>query len=126
MPAGSASAIARWTANAVLARAVFRQATAIGTDCRIGNGAFVSHNCRAGARRLIGTAPSSPGIAASARTPPSRRVRWRSTALWLIEPGRCAATLRANRSRAIPVDGRHFLDRRGASGSSRQAPHCGT
>jgi hypothetical protein len=39
-------------ANAVLARAVFRQATEIGTDCRIGNGAFVSHNCRIGARSL--------------------------------------------------------------------------
>jgi UDP-3-O-[3-hydroxymyristoyl] glucosamine N-acyltransferase LpxD len=41
-------------ANAVIARAVFRQATTIGPDCRIGNGAFVSHNCRIGARCLIG------------------------------------------------------------------------
>jgi acetyltransferase-like isoleucine patch superfamily enzyme len=41
-------------ANAVLARAVFRQATRIGSDCRIGNGAFVSHNVQIGDRTLIG------------------------------------------------------------------------
>ncbi len=41
-------------ANAVIARAVFRQATVIGKDCRIGNGAFVSHNCRVGSHCLIG------------------------------------------------------------------------
>jgi acetyltransferase-like isoleucine patch superfamily enzyme len=41
-------------ANAVIARAVFRQATRIGDDCRIGNGAFVSHNVEVGARTLIG------------------------------------------------------------------------
>jgi UDP-3-O-[3-hydroxymyristoyl] glucosamine N-acyltransferase len=41
-------------ANAVIARAVFRQATRIGADCRIGNGAFVSHNVQIGARSLIG------------------------------------------------------------------------
>jgi UDP-3-O-[3-hydroxymyristoyl] glucosamine N-acyltransferase len=41
-------------ANAVIARAVFCQATSIGADCRIGNGAFVSHNCQIGDRTLIG------------------------------------------------------------------------
>lgn len=41
-------------ANAVLARAVFNQATTLGPDCRVGNGAFVSHNCRIGARALVG------------------------------------------------------------------------
>lgn len=84
-------------ANAVLARAGFRQATEIGTDCRIGNGAFVSSNCRI-SRSLIGHGAVIAGNAASARTPPSGRVRWRSTALRLIETGRSAARLRANRS----------------------------
>ena len=41
-------------ANAVLARAVFRQSTRIGADCRIGNGAFVSHNVQIGDRTLVG------------------------------------------------------------------------
>jgi UDP-3-O-[3-hydroxymyristoyl] glucosamine N-acyltransferase len=41
-------------ANAVIARAVFRQATRIGEDCRIGNGAFVSHNVQIGAGSFIG------------------------------------------------------------------------
>jgi UDP-3-O-[3-hydroxymyristoyl] glucosamine N-acyltransferase len=41
-------------ASAVVARAVFRQANLIGADYRIGNGAFVSHNCRIGARTLVG------------------------------------------------------------------------
>jgi UDP-3-O-[3-hydroxymyristoyl] glucosamine N-acyltransferase len=41
-------------ANAVVAKAVFRQATTIGADCRIGNNAFVSHNCQVGERCLIG------------------------------------------------------------------------
>ena len=41
-------------ANAVIARAVFKQTTLIGEDCRIGNGAIVSHNCRIGPHSLIG------------------------------------------------------------------------
>jgi len=41
-------------ANAVLARAVFLTETRIGSDCRIGNNAFVSHNCQIGDRCLIG------------------------------------------------------------------------
>lgn len=41
-------------ANAVIARAVFRQATEIGADCRIGNGAFVSHNAKIGCGTLVG------------------------------------------------------------------------
>jgi len=40
--------------NAVIARAVFRQATLIGPDCRIGNGAFVSHNCEIAGGVLVG------------------------------------------------------------------------
>ncbi len=32
-------------ANAVIARGVFRQSTRMGTGCRVGNGAVVSHNC---------------------------------------------------------------------------------
>ena len=40
-------------ANAVITRAVFRQATRIGEDCRVGNAAVVSHNCQIGARCLI-------------------------------------------------------------------------
>ena len=39
-------------ANAVVARAVFRQFTSIGEDCRIGNLAFVSHNVRIGAEQF--------------------------------------------------------------------------
>jgi UDP-3-O-[3-hydroxymyristoyl] glucosamine N-acyltransferase len=41
-------------ANAVVARAVFNQATTIGPDCRIGNGAFVSHNCQIAQHTMIG------------------------------------------------------------------------
>lgn len=41
-------------ANAVIARAVFRQSTTIGASCRIGNGAFVSHNVQIGDQTLIG------------------------------------------------------------------------
>lgn len=41
-------------ANAVVARAVFRQSTRIGPDCRIGNTSFISHNCVIGAHTLIG------------------------------------------------------------------------
>jgi UDP-3-O-[3-hydroxymyristoyl] glucosamine N-acyltransferase len=54
--AGSLSIGARTVimANAVLARAVFRQSTRIGAECRIGNGAFVSHNAQIGDRTLIG------------------------------------------------------------------------
>ena len=43
-------------ANAVIARAVFRQATRIGVDCRIGNSAFISHNVQIGDRCLVGHA----------------------------------------------------------------------
>ena len=41
-------------AQAVIARAVFRQATTIASGCRIGNHAFVSHNARIGARTFVG------------------------------------------------------------------------
>ena len=41
-------------ANAVLARAVFATATRIGPDCRIGNGAIVSHGCVVGSGVTIG------------------------------------------------------------------------
>lgn len=41
-------------ANAVVAKAVFRQYTTVGADCRVGNTAFVSHNCHIGSRCLIG------------------------------------------------------------------------
>lgn len=41
-------------ANAVVAKAVFRQHTIIGADSRVGNNAFVSHNCQIGTRCLIG------------------------------------------------------------------------
>ncbi len=41
-------------ANAVVAKAVFRQHTTIGADSRIGNTAFISHNCQVGTRCLIG------------------------------------------------------------------------
>jgi UDP-3-O-[3-hydroxymyristoyl] glucosamine N-acyltransferase len=32
-------------ANAVIARGLFRQSTRLGQGCRVGNGAFISHNC---------------------------------------------------------------------------------
>jgi UDP-3-O-[3-hydroxymyristoyl] glucosamine N-acyltransferase len=41
-------------ANAVIARAVFRQTTRIGEHSRIGNGAFVSHNAQIGKRCFVG------------------------------------------------------------------------
>ncbi|MEO7143115.1 MAG: DapH/DapD/GlmU-related protein [Bryobacteraceae bacterium] len=41
-------------ANAVVARAVFRQSTVIGEWSRIGNGAFVSHNVQIGKRCFVG------------------------------------------------------------------------
>ena len=41
-------------ANAVVARAVFKQSTQIGADCRIGNGAFISHNVKVGPGSLVG------------------------------------------------------------------------
>jgi len=41
-------------ANAVIARAVFRQMTTIGEYSQIGNGAFVSHNVQIGKRCFIG------------------------------------------------------------------------
>jgi UDP-3-O-[3-hydroxymyristoyl] glucosamine N-acyltransferase len=41
-------------AGAVVARAVFRQATTLGQGCIIGNGAFVSHNVQIGERSLVG------------------------------------------------------------------------
>lgn len=41
-------------ANTVIARAVFRQSTRIGSDCRVGNGAFVSHNVSIDQRTLVG------------------------------------------------------------------------
>jgi UDP-3-O-[3-hydroxymyristoyl] glucosamine N-acyltransferase len=41
-------------AGAVIAAAVFRQRTTIGTGSRIGNLAFVSHNVRAGKRSVVG------------------------------------------------------------------------
>jgi UDP-3-O-[3-hydroxymyristoyl] glucosamine N-acyltransferase len=41
-------------ANAVIARAVFRQTTRVGEHCRIGNGAFVSHNVQLGKRCFVG------------------------------------------------------------------------
>jgi UDP-3-O-[3-hydroxymyristoyl] glucosamine N-acyltransferase len=40
--------------NAVIATAVFRQATTVGDDVRIGNLAFLSHNVQVGARSFIG------------------------------------------------------------------------
>jgi UDP-3-O-[3-hydroxymyristoyl] glucosamine N-acyltransferase len=41
-------------ANAVIAAAVFRQATRIGREARIGNCAFVSHNVQIGSRTYVG------------------------------------------------------------------------
>lgn len=41
-------------ANAVVACGLFRESTRIGSSCRIGNGAFVSHNCVVGNRSSIG------------------------------------------------------------------------
>lgn len=41
-------------ANAVVARAVFRQMTSVGEHSRIGNGAFVSHNVQVGQRCFVG------------------------------------------------------------------------
>ena len=41
-------------ANAVIARAVFRQMTWVGEYSRIGNGAFVSHNVQLGKRCFVG------------------------------------------------------------------------
>ena len=41
-------------ANAVIARAVFRQMTTLGQHSRIGNGAFVSHNVQLGSRCFVG------------------------------------------------------------------------
>jgi UDP-3-O-[3-hydroxymyristoyl] glucosamine N-acyltransferase len=40
--------------NAVIARGLFRQSTRIGRGCRIGNCAFVSHNCVLGDEVFIG------------------------------------------------------------------------
>jgi UDP-3-O-[3-hydroxymyristoyl] glucosamine N-acyltransferase len=44
----------RVLANATVARGLFRQATRIGRETRIGNNAFVSHNVTAGARSFVG------------------------------------------------------------------------
>jgi UDP-3-O-[3-hydroxymyristoyl] glucosamine N-acyltransferase len=41
-------------ANAVIACGLFRESTRIGNFCRIGNGAFVSHNCVVGNKSFIG------------------------------------------------------------------------
>ncbi len=41
-------------ANAVVARGLFRQSTRIGKRCRIGNNAFVSHNCVLGDEVFVG------------------------------------------------------------------------
>jgi UDP-3-O-[3-hydroxymyristoyl] glucosamine N-acyltransferase len=41
-------------ANAVIARAVFRQKTTVGEHSRIGNGAFISHNVQLGQRCFVG------------------------------------------------------------------------
>jgi UDP-3-O-[3-hydroxymyristoyl] glucosamine N-acyltransferase len=41
-------------AHAVVARAVFRQATTVGAGCRVGNHAFVSHNAQIGPRSFVG------------------------------------------------------------------------
>ena len=40
--------------NATIARGLFRQATRIGREARIGNNAFVSHNVEVGARTFVG------------------------------------------------------------------------
>jgi UDP-3-O-[3-hydroxymyristoyl] glucosamine N-acyltransferase len=41
-------------ANAVIARGLFRQSTRIGAGCRVGNGAFVSHNSVLGDGAFVG------------------------------------------------------------------------
>jgi UDP-3-O-[3-hydroxymyristoyl] glucosamine N-acyltransferase len=41
-------------ANAVIARGLFRQSTRIGKGCRVGNAAFVSHNCVLGDGVFVG------------------------------------------------------------------------
>ena len=41
-------------ANAVIARAVFRQFTTIGRNCRVGNLAFISHNADIGEATIVG------------------------------------------------------------------------
>jgi UDP-3-O-[3-hydroxymyristoyl] glucosamine N-acyltransferase len=41
-------------ANAVIARGLFRESTHIGPGCRVGNSAFVSHNCSVGEEAFIG------------------------------------------------------------------------
>ena len=41
-------------ANAVIARGLFRESTRIGQRCRVGNCAFVSHNCVVGDEAFIG------------------------------------------------------------------------
>lgn len=41
-------------ANAVIARGLFRQSTRIGKGCRVGNAAFVSHNCVLGEAVFVG------------------------------------------------------------------------
>lgn len=41
-------------ANAVVARGLFRQSTRIGRGCRVGNAAFVSHNCVLGDGVFVG------------------------------------------------------------------------
>jgi UDP-3-O-[3-hydroxymyristoyl] glucosamine N-acyltransferase len=45
---------ARVLSNSVIARGLFRQATVIGEQVRLGNLAFVSHNVEVGARTIIG------------------------------------------------------------------------
>src|SRR6266545_2593507 len=45
---------ARVLSNSVVAKGLFRQATVIGEDVRLGNLAFVSHNVEVGARTIIG------------------------------------------------------------------------
>jgi UDP-3-O-[3-hydroxymyristoyl] glucosamine N-acyltransferase len=41
-------------ANAVIARGLFRQSTRVGMGCRVGNGAFISHNCVLGDQSFVG------------------------------------------------------------------------
>jgi UDP-3-O-[3-hydroxymyristoyl] glucosamine N-acyltransferase len=41
-------------ANSVIARGLFRQSTRIGAGCRVGNGAFISHNCVLGDLVFVG------------------------------------------------------------------------
>jgi UDP-3-O-[3-hydroxymyristoyl] glucosamine N-acyltransferase len=40
--------------NATVARGLFRQNTVLGSDCRVGNNAFVSHNVQVGPRSVVG------------------------------------------------------------------------